>query len=509
MPDPPVGQPPPGGGPPGNSESASCTPKEKRGIITYRESDSGPFQVMIESFRAKKTVFSQSDADNTVEKTSTASVNTDNIGTKNHIVAQNTESLHIGKFSHLSIAKTILNMHLDDLINFEKKGRNRLCVVFRTPAAANKLLLDNSLREKGYTMFIPLNIISCKGIVKFVDIDMSVEEIMKESSAYNIDIIDVKRLNRRKTLENGEVEYVPTSTVRFTFQGKTLPKFIDIYRLPMPVEPYMLPIIQCYNCFLYGHVQKNCNGRRKCKTCGIPSDSNRHIQDCKTRCIHCSSDAHTSTSKLCPEYNRQKMIRELMSLNNLSLYDANSRVPKTTTSPSTTYVLRESNFPGLPSNSNAHRVISVDQRRNYLSQPIMSTYSNVVNLNKRKRPESPRTPPPREPVAPGFDVEAHNSCLMNPNGRLPMIPRKSVVSSGSFEGETEHMIIDSNRLPIENSQSAEFQVGQIDTILAIFNSLTETEKETVFYKIADSVPNSNLSLQDIQPQSPNSSSSYY
>ncbi|KAJ8914857.1 hypothetical protein NQ315_014870 [Exocentrus adspersus] len=78
------------------------------------------------------------------------------------------------------------------------------------------------------------------------------------SDVKKFDKKDIRRLNRRVVNENGEVAYVPTGTVQFTISGKVLPRFVEICFLSMPIEPFKQPVVQCYNCYRYGHTRNQC-----------------------------------------------------------------------------------------------------------------------------------------------------------------------------------------------------------------------------------------------------------
>lgn len=463
------GEPPPGGGT--KSQSRETKKRLPNKALLYSDTDVGPFQVMVESFNVFK------DGDKSVAKQDAnlkpTIVDTDNGGTasdaasdgditdRDNLIQFNTvntnsnpkpENLHIGNLHPLSIAKTILELGIE-YVKFEKKGRNRLCVTFNDYKAANEFLINKTLIEKGFSMFVPANLVSCKGIVRHVDRSFAIEEVIKYTSARGIKIVNVKRLDRRVHNSGGEAEFKPTSTVLFTFSGKSLPRFVEICGIPLPVEPYVLPVVQCQVCFRYGHTQKNCNSGLKCKNCA--TSLNNHKEGCVTKCMHCNSAEHTSTSRTCPEYNRQKLIRQVMSLDNLSFYDANIRVPKPNTNMS--YFPKVQDFPLLPK-SKPDLTIDVNQRRNFLSQPVTS-YRAVAA--KRKKPSSPIV------NTPNYDKQAHNDCLISPNGRA-----SNPAKSNAF-----------NYVAVEPNSTVVAE-DSVSTLLYIFNNLTVTERELVLQKLS-------------------------
>lgn len=68
-----------------------------------------------------------------------------------------------------------------------------------------------------------------------------------------------------------------------------------------------------------------CRGKKRCRNCG-------HVESvdhagCNTVCVHCKSKDHVATSKECPEFGRQKKIKD-MSFENMSFFEAEEMVPR-------------------------------------------------------------------------------------------------------------------------------------------------------------------------------------
>ncbi|KAG5861296.1 hypothetical protein JTB14_007907 [Gonioctena quinquepunctata] len=180
---------------------------------------------------------------------------------------------NIGNYHILGIAKTVLDMKLTDVKKINKKGKNRISVEFKTFQAANELAKNEELKKKGYDVFIPINKVTCKGIVKPLDKEFS-DEILKEYSEIktpiNCRVLNVRRFTvRNKKTEESEPKYIPSYTALYTFSGTSLPKEIFICGLSYRVIPYISPVVQCYNCLLYGHTKKLCKrGTGRCTICG-------------------------------------------------------------------------------------------------------------------------------------------------------------------------------------------------------------------------------------------------
>ena len=128
------------------------------------------------------------------------------------------------------------------------------------------------------------------------------------------------------------MSYQPTGLVLLTFKGVSPPKYVRFYGLEHSVCVYVSPVTQCFRCLRYGHT-KNCKGKEKCFNCAEdchlkdPPENNLEYP-CVTKCFYCKNDYKT-TSKKCPEYNRQKNIKEPMAHENITFFDAHEICKKT------------------------------------------------------------------------------------------------------------------------------------------------------------------------------------
>ncbi|KAL1505341.1 hypothetical protein ABEB36_004930 [Hypothenemus hampei] len=87
---------------------------------------------------------------------------------------------NIGRFSHLKIAREIGILNLEGIINIKNKGINRIAVEFNNYKKANDLLNNKEINDK-YKVFIPSNIISCKGIIRQIDLELSEEHLLEKN----------------------------------------------------------------------------------------------------------------------------------------------------------------------------------------------------------------------------------------------------------------------------------------------------------------------------------------
>src|SRR5699024_8540957 len=92
--------------------------------------------------------------------------------------------------------------------------------------------------------------------------------------------------------------------------------------------------IQCFKCLRYGHSKNLCKNKLRCPRCL----EEHELKDCTNKevlpvCLHCKG-AHLSNEqdrsfrdRICPEFQRQQQIRQLMSVHNVSYYEASRATP--------------------------------------------------------------------------------------------------------------------------------------------------------------------------------------
>lgn len=384
------------------------------------------------------------------------------------------EKKNIGNYHHLSIAKNILELKFEGVKKINRKGINRLCIEFSNWEQANRFCDSEALSEKGYNMFIPRHLVTCRGIVKYIDKDISEEELKIVTDTHSIEILECRRLKHRCVdKETNQTTYEPTGTVLYTFSGKLIPREVLIFGVPMLVEPYIIPVIQCFRCLLFGHTKRQCRGKLRCHNCAEPHEE---VECLKVRkCLHCRSDEHKSTSRICPEYDRQRQLRQLMCFENISFYDANIRIPKP--KPQRGFYPRNEQFPSIIqgaglSNTQVNvsdHLITVENRQ--INTPIKRTYAYSTQKSVKKLRESKNM---------GYDRAAHEACLIKTIGsnqrgsmlNINNIPSNSRATSSSHSPEA------GNTQPHDRDLMGEFR-----EILKSVNSMGNEQKREIIQRL--------------------------
>ncbi len=109
---------------------------------------------------------------------------------------------------------------------------------------------------------------------------------------------------------------VPTESVKFVWQGSTLPRRMTLgYCGTFPVRQFAPTVIRCYACQRLGHVARACNfGKSVCRRCaGSHDTSTCTVQE--RRCGNCGGN-HPASSKLCPK--QLKAFKQIVSNTKMS-----------------------------------------------------------------------------------------------------------------------------------------------------------------------------------------------
>lgn len=349
---------------------------------------------------------------------------------------------NIGNYHNLAIAKLIYEEKFKGLKTINRKGKNRVGVEFGSYTDANSFL--HVFKEKqNFNVYIPKHRVSCKGIIRNVDLDLNDKVALKIINVRLPDckLLEVRRFNRRAIDKEGKQCFLPTGTLCLTFSGINMPREVDIFGLNFQVSPFVGPVIQCYNCLLYGHTKKLCRAKTKCFGCGQQEHGKDKV--CVSKCYHCDSQEHLSTSKLCPEYKRQVTIKQVMSLDNKSFFEAAKEVPEIPNKSikkrvSQFPVFNSGDFPSLSQSTQVPKSISVAERRDvYQSLNPRASYSsavatrninppttsnNIINIKSSNARDNNGTSKKRRSdynSQSNFNWEEHNEQLFYPDGRFP------------------------------------------------------------------------------------------
>lgn len=311
------------------------------------------------------------------------------------------------RLNAIKIGDLLFRIHpeLDSKIsNIESIGKNRIRVKFMDITNANKLLSSKVLITHNLQPYIPKFITHKYGIIKGVDLDFT-EDYMKNKISYfdmhcKFVVDTVKRMHRKAQDSEGEKKLIPTKTVLVIFKASSLPKYISINHVRIPVEPYEQKVLLCYNCYRYGHLQKQCKSKMRCLSCKGEHDIANCTENAgKKCCFYCDGEHLTNEINKCSEFQRQKSIKKIMTEMNISYWEASKKVPKTTYADvaSGTNSNLGTNQKSVPQKNVYTNTMRLSQQHNsqkfsFNTQQYPSTYpqynpKNIqINSQKRRRP---------------------------------------------------------------------------------------------------------------------------
>lgn len=309
--------------------------------------------------------------------------------------------LNKSKVHTMSIGKLIRDCAFNvykEVCSIVKLNAFRIKIVLSSSKAANFLIKQSFWEPKGLGCYIPNFLLFRQGIIRNVDPTLSENEIV-ECAESEYKIIGVRRIFKK--INEGRR---PLPVINVTFRGQSLPNIIKILGVICSVEPYIKRVVQCFRCLLYGHISKTCNYKgQRCEFCAGSHEKDKQC-DGPIVCIHCEGN-HKSTDSSCPEFLKQKLIKDKMGTCNISFSEAREslekEVSKVNNEKNNTYagiaaappINTEKNYPPLPHHNSLNRVNIQTIRNNNVkgqAKPPTSQIDNYQNVsNTLNIPRSP------------------------------------------------------------------------------------------------------------------------
>lgn len=358
------------------------------------------------------------------------------------------------------------------VVDIRSVGLNRVKVILNSFKAANALVNNEILTSQGYISYIPKFYTQRKGVVRMIDTYFTEEYLLAEIECER-EIKEVKRMKKwvddRST---GEKKLVDRQVIIVSFCGSSLPSSIRINGVIFSVEPYIYPVVQCLKCLRYGHVAKQCKSTKSlCKKCCGEHENNVECLSDSIYCKYCDSNEHSPTSKSCPYYLKQKRIKQIMSISNVSFKEAeniekNPTYAKIVTNNRFDILADSHNFPPLPHVQNTvSHTAPLSRPRSHtqaVQRPQHLTSENSQQSKKRRARNL--SPPPNAKKG----VGKSSSVLPNPY-RSEFISYREKLST-----QITHFINNLIKQILPENDNADLVLEQLkieDTIRQYFSNL--------------------------------------
>jgi len=191
-----------------------------------------------------------------------------------------------------------------------------LMVYPETPEQQKKLLALTQGAGRLMKSSLPRSAQFPSGVIKKVPLDISDEDIFSA-------LQDQRVTETRRFLRPSGINYLPTGTVKLTFNGARPPN-IQLNEESYQVEIFIPKAYLCLKCGGLYHTQSNCPNAARCINCG----SSAHVNSttCPMKCVNCQATDHNASNKKCPAYSEAQKAVELNKREGISFQEAQQRI---------------------------------------------------------------------------------------------------------------------------------------------------------------------------------------
>ncbi|XP_047038165.1 uncharacterized protein LOC124643288 [Helicoverpa zea] len=210
-----------------------------------------------------------------------------------------------------ALAKLLKQEGIKDINKVKYINKFRVRIEFSSNLSAFKLEQCKSFVDKGWRFQRAMEKNYSYGVIKDVDMDISDEEILKRIVCPNaVPLVSARRLNKRNRDKNtNEGTWLKSEAIQLCFKGPSIPAYIYVDELRINVDPYIFPVTQCTRCWKFGHSMKTCTSNKiVCPKCG---ENHANCETISFKCVNCKG-SHMALTKTCPEFLKEKKIRDLM-----------------------------------------------------------------------------------------------------------------------------------------------------------------------------------------------------
>ncbi|XP_038218704.1 uncharacterized protein LOC119837259 [Zerene cesonia] len=270
----------------------------------------------------------------------------------------------------------------------------KMLITFNEIINAQTLIECKTFKDMEWRCYMTSEVGISYGVIRDIDLDVSDEDILNNLRC-ELEIVSIKRLNKRNS--EGTAQWVRCEALRLGFKGNTIPTHVFLYGLGVKVDPYIFPVTQCSRCWKYGHSRFQCSSTRViCPKCS------RNHENCEAtvfRCVNCTGN-HMALQKVCPVFQKERRIRELMSEFNctfrkaLSIYVPPSPVAGNNTDPEQQQIHLDE-FPCLPTQTEKDPPVEEEAHspKELMSHLFTKPKKRSLLKKKQYRPPSPFTAP--------------------------------------------------------------------------------------------------------------------
>ncbi|GBN69366.1 hypothetical protein AVEN_15742-1 [Araneus ventricosus] len=205
-----------------------------------------------------------------------------------------------------------------------------LLVEVESPKQAKEIAKIKSLSTIPVTVKPHATLNSSKGVISCGELlNESEEKITEELNSQGV--IHVRRITIRR-----DGQLLNTKHLILTFDSNKLPEHINAGYMRLFVRTYIPDPLRCFKCQRFGHSKTSCRGTLTCARC---AEVGHESIDCTRteKCVNCKGE-HTSFSRNCIAWKREKEIISTKIKKQISYPEARKLVNSQTPTPGNSYV---------------------------------------------------------------------------------------------------------------------------------------------------------------------------
>ena len=235
------------------------------------------------------------------------------------IYARSTGDEDIRRFTLL---KTIIDLGEQNVKEIIPINRRLYKIECSNKEVANHFIIDQPFINIGIKCTVPFINKYSTVIINDVETDISDEYLTfvlnKAGKLHNF-----YRFTRTLQNDKNETVQIKTKTIKATFEGDYLAKYVYVAGMRLQMKPYIPKLKMCFICCTYGHYDKFCKKQmyKKCKSCS-GTCTNKCTSD-RLNCPSCEGE-HCFGDKSCITREKEGIIQEIMVLKKLSYTEARS-----------------------------------------------------------------------------------------------------------------------------------------------------------------------------------------
>lgn len=197
-------------------------------------------------------------------------------------------------------------------------------LVFKNVKEVNKCLRIKDRKERAIIYVITGKTTQSKGVITAWDSNL--QELLDTIDNKDL-VLNVERLRKRIwNEESGSYHWTATKHIVLTMKGNKVSEEISIFNglTTLSVRPFVDVVIQCFQCYGFGHWKDTCKKKRKCLICGQKYHGRCEM---KEKCINCGEE-HKASDKTCKIYKINEQMNKIKAEEIVTSYEAKIKIQK-------------------------------------------------------------------------------------------------------------------------------------------------------------------------------------